>query len=654
MSSYNENLNASVVASLQAQELKLNSTQTLLNANMFTLYYAEDAKITAQEKLEQTEKSYSEQEIVNEEAVANNNIATNLLATANQEKEINLQSVSNTAVAAANVQIATNAITKLASDMGSIVSILNAADYGSQIYEQAIAVNQLMNNTAYNAEVTSQLAMEASSLTAEITASTVADMAAKTATSVSDLLTVLKSQLDATTALQITENAALASAATAKKKAEGALIDSKVDYDAASGSYIDTNKALNLNLHVINKSNTGFTAQFSPYLNPFNNSNEINSSNNNSPVENYYVFVVKESEKSTFSLSMAEGLITNSRIAIPVTTNQTATQIAIEIEIANYLDSNQDPIKLGENYVVFVFAQFTLNYKKALNNFEDFLTAGSASFVLTNKLNSPTSKAITMSTNDIPTLTFNVTGNNSYPVAYRCMFLPDNTELINAQFSTNSQLTLEEAIIKEINIEIQNHDTNQPLFNQDLQTLSAELKNLIESQQKINDNIKALETDADGTPVTTNDNTDQNAELETITSKINKLKEQINELTTSQNSYSNSEDGTLNSQNKTPNPGFYFNELIANNVTDGNFILPNNSQITSDATKTTVILPLPVNATDNFGNPLIEGNSYIPVILSVATGSINLVKQYSSSLSDFRTTATFIYNSKSTTATTNQ
>lgn len=51
MSSYNENLNASVATSLQAQELKLSTTQAQLNAGMFTLYYAEDAKITAQEKL---------------------------------------------------------------------------------------------------------------------------------------------------------------------------------------------------------------------------------------------------------------------------------------------------------------------------------------------------------------------------------------------------------------------------------------------------------------------------------------------------------------------------------------------------------------------------------------------------------------------------
>ena len=650
MSSYNENLNASVVASLQAQELKLNNTQTLLNANMFTLYYAEDAKITAQEKLEQTEKSYSEQEIVNEEAVANNNIATNLLATANQEKEINLQSVSNTAVAAANVQIATNSILKLASDMGSIVSILNAADYGSQIYDQAIAVNQLMNDTAYNAEVTSQWAMDASSHTAEITAGTVAEIATKTATSITDLLTVLKSQLDATTSLQITENAALASAATAQKKAEGELIDSKVDYNAANASYIASNKELNLNLQVTNKCNTGFTVQFSPYLNPFNNSSiEANFPYNISPVESYYVFVVKESEESTFSLSIAEGLIDNEKIAIPIS-EQPNPQLVIER--ANYLDINGSKIALGENYVVFVMVQFTLNYKKSLNNFEDFLTAGSSSFILTNKLNSPTSGAITMSTNDVPTLAFNVTGNNSYPVAYRCMFLPDNSELINAQFSTSKQLSLEEQIIEEIKKEIENHETHDKNFDEDLESLSTELNSLIESQQKINDEIKTPETDADGTPAPTKANADQNKQLDKVTKKINALQAQIQELTANKNSSSNNEDATLSNQNKTPTPGFYFNQLIAENVTDGNYTLP--SQITSEGTATIVTLPLAENTTDNFGNPLIEGNSYVPVILTVATGSISIVKQYSNSLSDFRSTATFKYSLKNTTAKTNQ
>lgn len=101
--------------------------------------------------------------------------------------------------------------------MGSIVSILNAADYGSQIYDQAVAVNKLMNDTAYNAEVASQLAMDASYRTAEVTASTVSDMATITGTSITDLVTVLNSQLGATTTLQVTENTAFTDAATARK-----------------------------------------------------------------------------------------------------------------------------------------------------------------------------------------------------------------------------------------------------------------------------------------------------------------------------------------------------------------------------------------------------------------------------------------------------
>ncbi len=170
----------------------------------------------------------------------------------------------------------------------------------------------------------------------------------------------------------------------------------------------------------------------------------------------------------------------------------------------------------------------------------------------------------------------------------------------------------------------------------------------------MNDEIKTPETDADGTPAPTKANADQNKQLDKITKKINALQAQIQELTANKNSSSNNEDATLSSQNKTPNPGFYFNQLIAENVTDGNYTSPNSNQIILDGTTTTVTLPLLENTTDNFGNPLIEGNSYVPVILSVATGSISIVKQYSNSLSDFRSTATFKYSSKSTTATTNQ
>ncbi|MEM0577640.1 hypothetical protein [Flavobacterium polysaccharolyticum] len=662
MSSYNENLNASVATSLQAQELKLSTTQAQLNAGMFTLYYAEDAKITAQEKLKKTEQKYADQETIKDEAVENNNLSTNVVATANQENQFNLQSVSNTAVAAANVQIATNAIVSLASDMGSIVSILNAADYGSQIYDQAVAVNKLMNDTAYNAEVASQLAMDASYRTAEVTASTVSDMATITGTSITDLVTVLNNQLGATTTLQVTENTAFTDAATAQKKAEGELIDANVEYDAAKENYLLSINELNLNLQITKKTNSDFTVQFDTYLNPFYNNNIeilvngiITYPYNVNPVENYYIFVVKESEKSIFSIATAEGLINTPEIAYPIYDTNFET-ISETISINDIKDINNDPLSLGENYVVFVLAQFTIDYKKSLNNFEDYLTAASSSFVLTTPLNSPKTDSISVSflpqkdnTANYTTqvLQFNLMEPNTVKVDYRCMFLLNNSTVINQMFKTEDLLSVEKQIVIEINNEINKikdeEDEIKQFNNQNLlESLTNELNDLTEKQTALNQNDTSEIAEAKGTSKNDTDNV--------LDTQINDLKTRIEALTSIDLRSINPISESQNGQKTTPKPGFFFNQLIAENVTDGNYMVPTADQITIDpkTNKKSVTLPILENTTDNFGNPLIEGNEYIPVILSMASGPKKITVQFSNSISDFKNTNTFYYATKPT------
>ena len=55
MNSYNDNLHADVLASLQSQELDQKKKNAQQNAAMFSLYYAQGARITAADKLESAE-----------------------------------------------------------------------------------------------------------------------------------------------------------------------------------------------------------------------------------------------------------------------------------------------------------------------------------------------------------------------------------------------------------------------------------------------------------------------------------------------------------------------------------------------------------------------------------------------------------------------
>ncbi|MDP9047216.1 MAG: hypothetical protein M3N14_03710, partial [Bacteroidota bacterium] len=180
MNTYNENLRTSVVASLQSQELAQKTVSAALNAAMFTLYYAEGATITANEKFTLAKEELAEKTSVKLQAVATSNISNNQLLSATQASQYAKQSVTNTAVCAANVQVASNAILRLASDLGSIYSIVNAADSDTDIFTQAQEARDLINQTAYEAEVASRIAMKASALMSEVSASTVMTMSTGT------------------------------------------------------------------------------------------------------------------------------------------------------------------------------------------------------------------------------------------------------------------------------------------------------------------------------------------------------------------------------------------------------------------------------------------------------------------------------------------
>ena len=473
MSSYNDNLHSSVVSSLNAQELELQNVEAKLEASMFSLYYAQGARITTAEELEITTAKYAFEKLVHEQAIIDSDVSTNVLQSANNAKDYTAKSVTNTAVAAANVQIAANAILKLASDAGSIFSIINAADYDTDIYAQSNKAYVLMNDTAYDAEKASQHSMEASSAIAEVTTNTLADKATNTDTSVKDLLSVVTKQFDDTTTLLSTQSAELAKANTAEKQAEGILEDYSVSYNATDEAYNLNNSELNLNLQVTTPITLGdhdsYTVSFNNYTSPFQEQGTDGTpKTTNQPVEAYYIMLVESSKSSTFSMNDAEGIITGGftdRYAsvTPDTSNVDGVTQKIYIHkgdgtLIPYLqDSNGNDLELGKDYVVFVLAVLTTAYKKIINTFEDYLSAPSKMFSLHNQLNAVDSDGIAPPTTE-NVINFGVLENPKYLldnttktenltyIEYRCVFLPNDKELVRGLLTTDELSYIDEEV----------------------------------------------------------------------------------------------------------------------------------------------------------------------------------------------------------------
>lgn len=425
MSIYSENLHATVVNSLQRQYLDQQNLSSQMIAAGFTLYYAQGATITAKQKLEEARIDAAFKETVNKQTIINSNIANNLLSSAIQASQYAKQSISNTAVCASNVQVAANAVIRLAADIGSIMSIVNAADF-LDIQKQTKNVYDLINDASYSAEVASQLAMDASMFTAEVSSSAVLDKAKNVNEQLNNLLNTTSAQLDTAIQSVAAGSAALAEADNSKNLADGALAAISVAYKASGSAYNFANKIHNLNLRVPDTdiTDSSFVVHFTKV---------------NYPVNQYYVVLVKDTKKSTFSINNAENLLSQqeTKILISVPAQHTSsvdhpTLINTRINFFDMpgtnktlQDSDGDDVAQGQRYVVFAFAVLTEVYKKEISNFDNFLSAPSEPFVLTIKLKAVNSNTITVkSTNSLQKLEFTTEEDTAYNPEYRCIFLP--------------------------------------------------------------------------------------------------------------------------------------------------------------------------------------------------------------------------------------
>ncbi|WP_420571493.1 hypothetical protein [Kordia sp.] len=502
MSSYNENLHSGVVSSLNAQELDLQNVEAKLEASMFSLYYAQGARITTAEELEVTTAKYAYQKKVNEQAIIDSDVSTNVLQSANNAKSYTATSVTNTSVAAANVQIAANAILKLASDTGSIFSIVNAADFDTDIYAQSNKAYVLMNDTAYAAEQASQHSMEASAAIAEVTTNTLSDKATVTDTSIKDLLSVVTKQYDDTTALLSSQSAELATANTKEKQAEGTLEDYSVSYNATKEAYALSNSELNLDLTVATPITIGdhdsYTVSFNNYKSAFNVKPADGADKPvGYPVQNYYIMLVENSKSATFGINDAEGIVTEgfSDRFVPITpSTENAAGIIQKIyttgtstaEKPVLLDSEGKPLELGKEYVVFVLTVFTMAYKKTINVFDDYLSAPSKMFTLQNQLNAADSSGIQQPTSD-NVINFGVFENPKYlqnngtenlkNIQYRCALLPNDQELVRGLLTTEE--------LQYIDAQVQDREQLELLYDEKISDVQAKIDALTTEATKV-------------------------------------------------------------------------------------------------------------------------------------------------------------------------
>lgn len=388
MNTYNENLQQTVVNTLSALALNQSNLDSLKTVAEYTLYYAQGAEITARDKLEGTEDDVTTWQNINNQSLINANQVFNLLTSTTEANTDVAVSITNTATAAANVQIASNAISVLASDIGAAFNIATAALYQTDVYEKIQSANSLINEVANEAKRISKSAMNASGSTSEITISEVLAQTTGVKSKIDNLFTSTQAELDKFAKLAITENAQITKASKAERQAEGELADARREVTAINTAYDNSNNQLNQCLSISVVSGSEITASFAELPLPTFYSPQASAVKIPSANPAYYLTLVPAQNQTTFSIDQVEQLFSqrpanDNSLFVSITPDAIVeatgvTRSPTSIQLSS--DAFGNAIQAGSSYVAFLYIELSKEYKQYISNYSELLSAPSQPF----------------------------------------------------------------------------------------------------------------------------------------------------------------------------------------------------------------------------------------------------------------------------------
>jgi hypothetical protein len=377
MNTYQEKLFSTVnetLAGLRAQRAIRMSQE---NCDEFSLYYAQGASCSSQNKLDKTSSEYDAVHAMNEQAVTCNSQSDSLIVSTSLTDKSTKKSALLAQKSAESIQLASNAIAHLAADIGSALNIVFAADYGSDIAEMTKNVNHYIREAAYSAENTAQKALEAATAAAEITPGQIKESTGQTSKSIKALLKETTAQTVLLNAQKEAELLKYSDKINNEKTASGALLNAKSLTSAANLSFGLSNREMNLGLDVtptsaneisvsFHKEHAGFTGADIPER-----------------VAGHYIVLVKSERRQAFNPDAARTLYESSPDRFTTLTSH--KKVCVEVS----KDADGHHIKPASRYVAFLFTELTSSYKKYLDDQDDLLSAATDSFVFKNELPTP-------------------------------------------------------------------------------------------------------------------------------------------------------------------------------------------------------------------------------------------------------------------------
>ncbi|MCE7991211.1 MAG: hypothetical protein HEP71_04490 [Roseivirga sp.] len=402
---------------LLQEEYKLNNAKS---AAKLSLYYThgntEKNAINFQNINSDKEKAL----LLDEKSLRAVSLANNALLAAKQALVDSSLATNNISTAANGMQAATNAITKLSSDVAGILAIANASDFGSKIQQSIQEAYEKARVAAKMAEEVSLISLQTTIEAAQSTASTVVKDAEMTLSSITALNKVTTARYTDTSNKVVTAVKHLTEARKVEKIAS-ATYDIAFKQDQAIRNTLGLiNSVSNNNLQLFDpvrdlykgdwknrpKSNSEAGESYSIYFDAFKNEKAIRA---------YHVVMVKSDAAGTFDINLAKDLRPGTYKKVepkgysgyshtfyllgtdkalistdPYEEEPCQSGGANSVEHKDIrgiaIDYRGKPIENGVNYVAFVYAVFTEDYQKRVNNTDGYLSLPSEELLLQKNL----------------------------------------------------------------------------------------------------------------------------------------------------------------------------------------------------------------------------------------------------------------------------
>ncbi len=313
-STYKKELSSSIKNSNKEfvkEEYKLDHKK---NASKVSLYYAHGQTEKTHNNFISTREDSKAAEKLNKKVVKATNFTENVVLAAKQSLQDSSSTTSNVSTAAANMQIAANAITKLASDVAALKSVAKNTANESKILHHTNKANELIQHAAKKAEEVSLVSMQATIEAAQATASTVVTNAEASLEAVKSLHSSTAANYSNLQELTVTDNENLTTARKNEKLASAKFDITKRQDMAIKATRRQVNKVSNHHLTMKDpqvKKNKGEHAELWPFSEiPAGDSYTIRfeSYDNEEHIKNYRLIVAKYDDAEAFDINIAKDL----------------------------------------------------------------------------------------------------------------------------------------------------------------------------------------------------------------------------------------------------------------------------------------------------------------------------------------------------------